>query len=356
MSYEGGDAALGRRWEAVLARDAGSDGAFVFAVTTTGIYCRPSCPAKRPLQRNVRLFRAPEGAEKAGFRPCRRCRPRDGEGGLAAIAAVCRAIDAREGERVGLDALARSAGVSPGHLRRLFKQALGVTPRAFADARRLRALRARLRKGHMVTDSLYEVGYGSSSRLYEASPGRLGMTPGAYRKGGEGMRLSYGFGTSPLGRVLVATTERGIAAVSMGEKDEALLKDLEAEFPKAEIQKDKGAVARALELVLGRLGGGGARERLPLDIQATAFERAVWDALLKIPRGATRSYGEVAREVGSGPRAVAKACARNRIAVLVPCHRVVGGDGELRGYRWGVARKRALLTAEGALPPEKVRR
>jgi len=353
-----GHEAVGRRWEAILARDPESDGAFVFAVTTTGIYCRPSCPARRPLRKNVLLFEGPRGAEGAGFRACKRCRPREVARGVAAVEAVCRAIERSEGERVGLEALARKEGLSPGHLRRVFKTVLGVTPRAYADARRLKALRSRLRKGDMVTASLYEVGYGSSSRLYEASSERLGMTPGEYRRGGEGLRLAYGFGRSRLGRVLVAVTPRGIAAVSMGDSEEALLRELGAEFPKAEIHEEEGEVRDALRLVLERLEGGARLKTLPLDIQATAFERAVWDSLLKIPRGATASYTEVASSLGrpSAARAVAQACARNRIAVLVPCHRVIGGDGTLRGYRWGLKRKRALLSAEGALREGKGRR
>jgi AraC family transcriptional regulator of adaptative response/methylated-DNA-[protein]-cysteine methyltransferase len=347
-----GEKPQGRLWRAVVERDAASDGRFVFAVTSTGIYCRPSCPARRPRRDHVRLFSAPPRAEEAGFRPCRRCRPRQTGVRLERVKAACRAIDESGGERLRLEDLARTAGLSPGHFQRVFKALVGVTPRAYADARRLGALKTRLREGDMVTGSLYEVGYGSSSRLYEGSKDRLGMTPATYRRGGRGMRIDYACVGSPLGRVLVASTERGIAAVYMGDKDAPLVKALGEEFPHAEIRKDAGGLGPALKAVLLRLSGKTPQPDLPLDIRATAFQRRVWDALLRIPRGETRSYAQLARELGvpEGARAVARACATNRLAVVIPCHRVVGGDGALRGYRWGVERKKALLTLEGARP------
>jgi AraC family transcriptional regulator of adaptative response/methylated-DNA-[protein]-cysteine methyltransferase len=267
------------------------------------------------------------------------------------VTAACEAIQRSEGERVGLNELARGVGLSPGHLRRLFQASLGVTPRAYADALRLKALRARLREGDMVTGSLYEVGYGSSSRLYEASNGRLGMTPATYRRGGGGIQLQYATAPSPLGRVLVAVTGAGVAAVCLGDTDEALVAELRNEFPGAVIAPDGEGLPGVLAEVLHRVSGGVPRAEIPLDIRATAFQRRVWDALLRIPRGETRTYGELARTLGSGPRAVARACATNRLAVLVPCHRVVGRDGDLRGYRWGNARKKALLRDEAVAPP-----
>jgi AraC family transcriptional regulator of adaptative response/methylated-DNA-[protein]-cysteine methyltransferase len=339
----------------VLDRDKGSDGRFVFAVTTTGIYCRPSCPARRPRRSHVLLFEAPAHAERAGFRACRRCRPRND--GLRPITAVCAAIEQAGGERLLLKDLASSAGLSPSHLRRVFKEALGVTPRAYADALRLKALRRRLREGDMVTGSLYEVGYGSSSRLYEASEDRLGMTPATYRRGGRGMRLRYGSARSPLGRVLVATTDIGVAALYIGSAEGPLVEGLREEFPKATIEKDEGRLQAILPEVLSRLSGKTPHKDLPLDVQATAFQRRVWDALLRIPRGETRTYQRLAEEVGvpKGARAVARACASNRLAVLIPCHRVIAGDGSLSGYRWGQERKAKLLAMEGAVTGKRSR-
>lgn len=346
------------RWQSVLGRDAQADGRFVFAVRTTGIYCLPSCPARRPNRRHVVFFSAPATAEEAGFRPCRRCRPRELNERLNAVRAACRAIEESQGDRLVPRDLAHASGLSSGRFQKVFKSVVGVTPRAYADALRLKTLKTRLKEGAMVTGSLYEAGYGSSSRLYETSRERLGMTPATYRAGGHGMGLAYSAAESPLGRVLVARTEKGVAALYLGDSDASLLSALRMEFPRAEIREDSEGLGDVLKAVLERLKGQVPRRELPLDIQATAFQRRVWDALLKIPRGETRSYSRLAAEIGrpKSARAVAQACAQNRLAVLIPCHRVVGEDGSLRGYRWGVERKKALLTLEGALPALRERK
>jgi AraC family transcriptional regulator of adaptative response/methylated-DNA-[protein]-cysteine methyltransferase len=348
------------RWRAVVSRDRAQDGRFVFAVRTTGVYCRPSCPARRPNRENVAFFAAPVDAEEAGFRACRRCRPRElgsrtapSPERAALVRRVCALLD--QGSEPGwrLPELARAAGVSPRHLLRTFKAVLGVTPGQYAAARRLAAFKHRLRKGDSVTGALYEVGFGSSSRLYEDVQGRLGMTPATYRRGGRGMSIVYTIAASALGRVLVAATERGVAAVSLGDSERELESSLRAEYPAAEIRRDDGGLDRWVSLVLAHLGAEAAREDLPLDVQATAFQHRVWRELRAIPRGQTRSYSEVARRLGQpgAARAVARACASNRVALVVPCHRVVEAGGGLGGYRWGVERKRALLAGEREAAP-----
>lgn len=339
------------RWASVLARDRARDGRFVFAVASTGVYCRPSCPARRPLRRNVRFFGAPQEAEQAGFRACRRCRPRDADAAqatLRVVRAACRLLDGDRDERWALPALARAVGVSARHLLRMFKGALGVTPRQYAEARRLASFKGRLKKGDSVTGALYDVGFGSSSRLYEDVQARLGMTPATYRRGGRGMSIGYTLAECDLGRLLVAATDRGVAAVVLGDSTAALESALRAEYPAAEIHRDDDALARWVAAVLEELAGGAPHADLPLDVQATAFQHRVWQELRAIPRGETRSYSEVARRLGlpRGARAVARACASNRVALLVPCHRVVEAGGGLGGYRWGVDRKRALLARE----------
>jgi len=338
------------RWRAVLERDRRGDGRFVFAVRSTGIYCRPSCPARRPRRSQVAFFDRPDAAEQAGFRACRRCRPREAGAAdpqAALVRRVCRLIDEGGEEGWRLPALAEAAGVSPRRLMRTFKQALGVSPRQYAEARRLAAFKRRLKKGDSVTTALYDVGFGSSSRLYEDVQGRLGMTPSTYRRGGRGLSLRYTIAASPLGRLLVAATERGIAAVSLGASEAALEAALRAEYPAATVERDDLTLAPRVRAVLDRLAGSGGPE-LPLDINATAFQWRVWQELLRIPAGATRSYGEVARALGrpSAARAVARACASNPVALVIPCHRVVAGDGSLGGYRWGAERKKRLLERE----------
>ena len=341
----------GARWRALCARDRSWDGRFVFAVKTTGVYCRPSCAARRPLRKNVSFFAGPDAAEKAGFRACRRCHPREtgaADTRAAMVASACRLLAEDRDRPWRLGALAKEVGVSPRHLLRTFKEALGVTPRQYAEARRMAAFKGRLRGGDSVTGAMYDVGFGSSSRLYEDVQGRLGMTPATYRRGGRGMSIGYTVTASPLGRLLVAATERGVAAVSLGDSESTLEAALRKEYPQAEIRRNDAGLQRWVRLVLDELAGAKPRADLPLDVQATAFQHRVWQELRAIPRGQTRSYAEVARRIGqpTAARAVARACASNRVALLVPCHRVVATGGGVGGYRWGVARKKALLESE----------
>jgi AraC family transcriptional regulator of adaptative response/methylated-DNA-[protein]-cysteine methyltransferase len=345
------------RWGAVVARDRASDGEFVFAVRSTGVYCRPSCPARRPLRARVAFYDDAPSAEAAGFRSCLRCHPREAPQDAAWARRVCAEIDARRDAPVPLRALAAHFDTTGPRLQRRFRRIVGVTPRQYADARRLRAVKAGLRRGDDVTEALYEAGYGSSSRLYERSDAQLGMTPATYGRGGRGMKIAYAVVGCPLGRLLVAATDRGVAAVSLGASDATLTAALEKEYPAAEIRRADDGLRRWVTAILEHLEGRRPSLDLPLDVVATAFERRVWQELSRIPYGETRSYAEIARALGpgSGPRAVARACARNRAALVVPCHRVVASDGRLRGYRWGVRRKRALLARESAPPPARRR-
>jgi AraC family transcriptional regulator of adaptative response/methylated-DNA-[protein]-cysteine methyltransferase len=338
--------------DAVAARDRSMDGVFYYAVLSTGIYCRPSCPSKRARRENVVFFRAREAAEHAGFRPCKRCKPEaaaaaDPNGQL--VEKICRHIDAHPGEPVTLEALSRALGMSPFHLQRTFKARTGITPRAYSDSRRLNSLKAGLREGHSVTRSLYDAGYGSSSRLYENASAHLGMTPSRYRKQGAGVTIRYTIAPSPIGQMLLAATERGICAVQFGNSVAALERELRAEYPKAEIARSDRKLTEEVRAMREIMGGNSSRS-LPLDIQATAFQRRVWEALQAIPRGATKSYSKIAADIGhpKAARAVARACAINPVAVAIPCHRVVREDGALGGYRWGVDRKKKLLALEAA--------
>ena len=346
------------QWQRVLERDARFDGAFVYAVETTGVYCRPSCPSRRPKPNVVQFFPAPEQAEKAGFRACRRCKPRDPRAvdqRAQMVVRACDLIEQQTDEPVSLQKLGEALGRSSFEVQRVFKQVLGISPRQYADALRLRRLKTELRGPRNVTESLYEAGYGSSSRLYERAHQQLGMTPAQYRAGAAGQEVRYTIARSPLGSVLVGATERGVCAVSLGDSEKELLANLKADFPAAELRRDDSALREAVQTVLAmagntRPGAAGVHRSdadLPLDLRATAFQRRVWELLRKIPAGQTRSYGDIARELGTGPRAVARACASNRVALLVPCHRVVRGDGDLGGYKWGVERKKALLAREG---------
>ncbi|TPE53945.1 bifunctional DNA-binding transcriptional regulator/O6-methylguanine-DNA methyltransferase Ada [Amaricoccus solimangrovi] len=338
------------RWRAVAARDAGADGRFVFAVTTTGIYCRPSCPARRPRRAHVRFFDTPAAAEAAGFRPCLRCHPKGpsrAEANAALVAAACRELDAAE-TAPDLPELARRIGLSPAHLHRLFKAATGLTPRAYAAGRRAGRLRAELSGGAGVTEALYAAGYGSAGRLYAESDAVLGMTPGAYRDGGADVAITWAVGASGLGPVLVARTERGVCAILMGAEAEAPEAALARRFPKARLVPGDADFAELVRLVIAFVEAPRTGLDLPLDLRGTAFQRRVWEALRAIPPGETASYAEIARRIGApgSARAVAGACAANPVAVAVPCHRVLRGDGALSGYRWGVERKRDLLARE----------
>ena len=337
-------------WDAVSGRDRAMDGVFFYAVRTTGVYCRPSCPARRPRPENVVFFRTRTGAERAGFRPCKRCKPeRDihTDANSEIVEKVCRYIDTHPDQPATLDTLSRAIGLSPFHLHRTFKALTGITPRAYADSRRLESLKAGLREGHSVTRSLYDAGYGSSSRLYERASAQLGMTPSRYRKQGSGVTIRYSIAETPIGRLLLAATARGICSIQFGDSDTTLEGALRKEYPQAEIVRTDKQLTGWVRAVRNRIRGENTAS-LPLDIRATAFQRLVWEQLRAIPSGATRSYSEIAKRIGKprAARAVARACATNPVAVAIPCHRVVREDGALGGYRWGIQRKRKLLALE----------
>jgi len=337
-----------RYWQATLARDRRADGTFVLAVRSTQIYCRPSCPARRPLRRNVVFYRTNEEAEKQGFRACRRCRPNELSGSAVLVERAARELAGTDEEGTRLTALAEKLGTTAATLRRAFRQVTGLTPRDLAEAMRLARFKKLLRAGRSITDALYETGYGSSSRVYERSNAQLGMTPATYRKGGKGMKIEYSFAKSPLGKVLVAATERGVSAVYLGDTEGKLIAELRHEYPRAEISPAARSYQRWVREIVQRIEGKAVHMELPLDVQATAFQRRVWQELQRIPRGATRTYSQVARALGQpkAVRAVARACATNPVSVVVPCHRVVREDGNLAGYRWGLSRKEQLLKQE----------
>lgn len=335
---------------ALYAGDPAFDGAFVYAVTSTGVYCRPSCRSRRPKPENVRIFGTPAEAVRAGFRACRRCHPDDAKNRdpqLAALGRVCAAIDAAD-TLPSLTELGEIAGLSPHHLQRVFTRRLGISPKAYGDARRLLRLKAGLKSGNGVADAVYAAGFGSASRVYERAAGQLGMTPATYAKGGAGAALSYAIAGGPLGKLLVAATARGVAAVYLGDSERALTAELAAEFPEAMRVRDDGRLTAELRAILRYLRNQAPPPALPLDVRATAFQRRVWQELQRIPLGQTRSYAEVAKAIGApkAVRAVGHACATNPVSLLIPCHRVHRTDGGLGGYRWGLDRKEALLAAE----------
>lgn len=338
------------RWQAVIDRDPTAEGAFLYAVKTTGVYCRPTCAARRPNRANVAFYASPAAAERAGFRPCKRCRP-DGTAPAhqqaATIAAACRTIDAAETEP-SLAALAAEAGMSRFHFHRVFKAATGVTPKAYAAARRAARLRDELRRSGSVTQAAYGAGFNSSGRFYAAAAPMLGMRPKSFRAGGKDTAIRFAIGECSLGAVLVAATERGVCAISLGDDPDALLRDLQDRFPQAELIGGDKDFERLVAKVVGFIERPGPWPDLPLDIRGTAFQQRVWSALLRIPAGKTATYTEIAQRIGApqAVRAVAGACAANKIAIAIPCHRVVRNDGSLSGYRWGVARKKALLVRE----------
>ena len=346
------------RWQAVQTRDRLSDGGFVYAVRSTGIYCRPSCPSRRPRREQVIFFQAPDAAEREGYRACRRCHPRAAaqrSPRAKLVEDLCRYIEksiaADPDDLLTLRALSSRAGLSLHQLERVFKRVIGITPRQYVDAQRMRRLKTQLKEGTDVTTALYDAGYGSSSRLYERAPGQLGMTPATYRRGGAGMSIGYTVVRCPLGRLLVAATPRGISAVYLGDDDARLRAELEREYPRAEIHENRNGLKKWVSTLLEHLRGREPQLDLPVDVQATAFQRRVWEELRRIPYGSTRTYSEIARAIGRprATRAVARACATNPASVVIPCHRVIREDGNLAGYRWGVERKQSLLAHEKKL-------
>lgn len=348
-------------WEAVLQRRAASDGLFVTAVRTTKVYCRPSCPSRTPLRRNVRFFATPAEAEAASFRPCKRCRPRDlARPDLALVRDVCHALDAAAGDAPTLAQLGARFGRSPFHLQRTFKRIVGVTPRQYAEARRMQRVRRSLREAADVTAAIYDAGLGSSSRLYERADGRLGMTPASYRRYGAGTAIAYTITSCEFGRMLVAATDRGVAHVSFAAADHDLERDLHREFPAADIRRNDAGLRDAVEAVVAGIAGREPPHPVPLDLRATAFRIRVWEAMRRIPRGQTRSYSDIAREAGSprAARAVGTACKENPVPIIIPCHRVIRDDGTIGGYALGLNRKRALLAREhkAASSPARNRR
>lgn len=338
------------RWRAVESRDRAWDGRFVFAVHSTGVYCRPSCPAKRPRRDGVTFYGTPVEAEAAGYRACKRCEPREALApGVRKVEAARRFLDQHLDENVTLVRLGREVGMSPAHLQRAFKDAIGLSPKEWVAARRAERFRKELREGASVTDAVYAAGFSGPSRAYEGAASRLGMKPSRYRQGGAGETVRWASAPTPVGRILLAATERGICRVLLGEREEELVAELRDELPQASLERDGAELRVAVRGVAEALRNREALPDLPLDIHGTALQERVWKALRAIPPGETRSYSAIAAAIGRprAVRAVAQACARNPVAVLVPCHRVVAKDGSLGGYRWGAERKRQLLRREG---------
>jgi AraC family transcriptional regulator of adaptative response/methylated-DNA-[protein]-cysteine methyltransferase len=339
-----------QRWQALELRDAKADGTFVYGVRTTGVYCRPSCRSRRPNRSNVQFFGNSVEAEQAGFRDCKRCLPKNStidDGRSKTIQMACSLIESAE-SLPSLAELANAVGLSPGYFHRLFKRAVGVTPREFAMSVRAERLRRGLVEGESVVGAILGAGFGSVGRGYEASSETLGMTPGEFRNGAEGQEIQYATAETSLGHLLVAATERGLCSIALGDSAEGLVEGLVKRFPKAKLAADDAEFASKLRQVVAFVELPGSKLDLPLDIRGTAFQRQVWEALRAIPRGSTATYTQIAQAIGrpSSVRAVANACGSNELAVVIPCHRVIRGDGGLGGYRWGINRKRALLDGE----------
>ncbi|MBS0388736.1 MAG: bifunctional DNA-binding transcriptional regulator/O6-methylguanine-DNA methyltransferase Ada [Proteobacteria bacterium] len=343
------------RWAALRARDPAHDGRFVYSVRTTGVYCRPSCSARAARPENVEFHADCAAAEAAGFRPCKRCRPRQAspaEARSALMARICRYIEEAP-EPPRLAELARQAGMSPYHFQRVFKAAVGLSPRGYALAQRTRRVRGELRRAGSVTQAILDAGYNSGGRFYATSNEVLGMTPRAFRAGGANTAIRFAVGECSLGAVLVARSDKGICAILLGDDPEALLRDLQDRFPRANLLGGDAAFERSVAEVVRYVDAPASGLKLPLDVRGTVFQQKVWQALRRIPVGSTTSYAEIARRIGApqSARAVAQACAANALAVAIPCHRVVRRDGSLSGYRWGIERKRALLASERAPQP-----
>ena len=342
-------------WQAVQQRDASQDGQFFFGVLTTGVYCRPSCPARLPLRKNIRFYQTAEEAQKAGLRPCLRCRPLATIGkdpNADRIELICRHIEKHSDDALNLEELAGRAGLSRFHFQRSFKAIVGLTPKQFMEATRLKQLRKSLRTSRNVAEAVYDVGFGSSSRVYERADTRLGMTPKQYRQGGDGVTISYVTITSPVGLITIGATDRGLCFLQFGDTTEQLLQSLTREYPKAELEPMVAPLNPELQkwvdALAQHLSGSQPHLDLPIDIRATAFQMRVWRYLQSIPYGEVQSYTEVAEGIGQpkAVRAVAQACAKNVVALVIPCHRVIRGTGELGGYRWGLDRKRSLIDRE----------
>ena len=339
------------RWAAVVARDAGADGQFVYSVSTTGVFCRPSCAARAARPENVAFHASPADAERAGFRPCRRCRPDQpafATQQAAMVAQLCRVIEQAE-QPPTLDELAERAGLSAFHLHRVFKAVTGLTPRAYARARRAERVRRELDSAGSVTEAIYDAGYNAGSRFYEQAGDVLGMTPTRYRAGGAGTDIHFAIGQCSLGAILVARSPRGVCAISLGDDPQALARELQDRFPRAHLIGGDADFERLVAQVVGLVEAPQHGVDLPLDLRGTAFQQRVWQALRQVPAGQTLSYAELAERIGAptAVRAVAQACGANELAIAIPCHRVVRSDGTLSGYRWGVERKRRLLEREG---------
>jgi AraC family transcriptional regulator of adaptative response/methylated-DNA-[protein]-cysteine methyltransferase len=340
------------RWAAVVARDSSADGKFFYAVKTTGVYCRPSCAARRARPENVQFFATGAQAERAGFRPCKRCRPDRptlAEQHAAKIAAICRLIESAE-TVPSLEKLARRAGLSAYHFHRVFKATTGLTPKAYASAHRAQRIRNELGRSRTVTAAIFDAGYNSNGRFYEAADQVLGMTPSTYRAGGADTQIRFAVGECVLGSILVAASARGVCAILLGDDPDALTRELQDRFPRADLIGGDKDFERIVAKVVGFVEAPGLGLDLPLDVRGTAFQQRVWQALRKIPVGSTATYAQIAQRIGApeAVRAVGQACAANPIAVAIPCHRVVRHDGALSGYRWGVERKRALLEREAS--------
>lgn len=335
-------------WKAVETNDARFNGAFVYGVDSTRIYCKPSCSSRLPKRENVRFFDDFLAAENKGFRACLRCEPQSEKLNQKAEIAL-RACEILEREdQISLEDLGAEIGLSASHLQKVFKEIIGVSPKKFAEMKRLEKFKSELKNGRGVTDAMYEVGFGSSSRLYENVSKKLGMTPKIYAKGGANLQIDFAFADCDLGKLLVARTAKGVCAVSFGDDEKSLAANLQNEFPKAEIRQTDENLKDFIKAILANLRGTNKTLDLPLDLQATAFQMRVWEALRRIPFGETVSYSDIAEKLGNknAVRAVATACASNRVALVIPCHRVIGKNGDLSGYRWGVERKKAILEKE----------
>ena len=345
------------KWRAVIERDLTKDGVFVFGVRSTRIYCKPSCSARHPKLEQVIFFSQPDEAERSGFRACKRCQPRDSRPSAKAqlIENTCRYIEANLDEKLTLQNLSRQAGLSAFHFQRTFKRILGISPRQYVEARRLEEVKHSLTNGETVTNSLYEAGFTSKSRLYEKTTPKFGVSPGIFRRGGEGLRIHYTIVDSRIGRILLAATELGACAVCMGASDEAVEAALKKDYYAADLHRDDEAMSKWAKALMSYFDGHEFPRDLPLDLQATAFQWRVLRMIQSIPYGQTATYSNIAKSLGTpqAARAVARACAKNPVAIVIPCHRVIGKDGSLRGYAWGVKRKKALLSLENATQPDR---